>query len=810
MCAVPVVEAEARASVRQALAANPFLAEDGETSRARPIDVVVPIFNAADDLAACISSVARHTRHPFRLVLINDGSTDPRIASWLDGIRGAAARLIIIDRPDARGFVRTVNEGFALSSDADVLLLNSDTIVSAGWLEKMAAVARSRLDVATVTPLTNNGTICSVPIALEDNPIPAGYDVDGFAALVEKTSFRIFPVAPTGVGFCMLITRRALDIVGPFDAAAFGEGYGEENDFCQRAIRAGLVNLIADDTFVYHKGRASFGARGDGLIEANLKTLNASHPAYDADVARFCHDHPLRGFQMYLGYVVAAGRGQRHAIATRVLHILHRGGGTEKHARELAMMEDPGVLSYVLLSDGLSLDVDEYYAGRRTRTLRFPLPTMIGKHGPLRSRAYRDTLTTIGSTLGVNLMHVHHLMYNTLDIADVAAELSIPYVMTLHDYHTLCPMYTLLAPDGLPCGACTESSPVRSADACMKEAGQPASYLAEYQAEMRRFLAGAARLFAPSTCARDIVGARFPEALSALSVIEHGHRTSATTVRDVSATTHTLNVAVIGSLDLHKGSEVFRDLLRANRRDEIIFHFYGTTSDPELERARLDEMQRLDRSRFVYHGAYEAKDIAGTLARDRIDVGLHLSIWPETFSYTLSEFVEAGIPVIAGRLGAQAERIERCRLGWTVPDIRDPAATLAILDDLIRHPSTLREAAAAMRRDEALMPIETMWERYADVYRSLVSVKNAAAAEPAAGREYVAFLAATLAQTAPADTAVGPSREAMQHELDRLKELFRSPRHRIAEVVANAIQRTPLLWPLVRTVTEAIQRRQKR
>ncbi|MBI3493623.1 MAG: glycosyltransferase [Acidobacteria bacterium] len=821
MSAVPVAELDARAAVRQALAANPFLAEDAGTARSRPIDVIVPIYNAADDLAACIAGVARHTRCPFRLVLINDGSTDSRVAWWLDGIRGAAARLIVIDRPDNRGFVRTVNEGFALSPDADAVVLNSDTIVSAGWLEKMAAVARSRPDVATVTPLTNNGTICSVPIALEDNALPAGYDVDSFAALVETTSFKIFPEAPTGVGFCMLITRRALDAVGPFDATAFGDGYGEENDFCQRAMRAGLVNLIADHTFVYHKGRASFGERGDGLIARNLETLTAKHPAYDADVARFCRNHPLRGFHVYLGYTIAAGRGRRGAIGARVLHILHGGGGTEKHARELAAMEDPSVLSYVLLSDGRTLDVDEYYAGRRTRPLRFPLPTAIGKYGPLRSSAYRDALTAIGWTLDVDIIHVHHLMYNALDIADVAETLGIPYVMTLHDYHTLCPMYTLLAPDGLPGGACT-GSPHRSAEACMRQAGQPASYLAEYQAQMRRFLGGAAQLFVPSACAREIVGARFPEVMPVLSVIEHGHRATEPEVgegphpslsgrtpgSDKGESMPTLNVAVIGSLDVHKGSAVFRDLLRANRRDELVFHLYGTTADPDITRARQNQAQRLDGSRFVYHGAYKAKDIVRTLVRDGVDVGLHLSVWPETFSYTLSEFVNAGIPVIAGRLGAQGERIERCRLGWTVADIRDPAATLAILDDILRRPATLREMASAMRRDEALVPIDTMWGRYRDIYRSLARPRGTETTVPARGEAYVAFLATRLAETANADaTTAGQTLQDLRHELDGLKERFRSPRHRIAEAVANAIQKTPLLWPLVRSVTEAVLRR---
>ena len=285
---------------------------------------------------------------------------DPQVSRLLAGLRGASPRLIVVDRPDNRGFVSTVNEGLAISASGDVIILNSDTVVSRDWLQKMIAVARSRPDVATVTPLTNNGTICSVPNVLEDNAIPEGYDVESFADLVEATSLKILPEAPTGVGFCMLITRRALNAVGRFDAETFGRGYGEENDFCQRAIQAGFVNLIADNTFVYHKGRASFGDRSGDLLARGLANIGTKHPRYAAEVARFCQRHPLTRFHALLRERVAVHRSHRETVGIRVLHILHYGGGTEKHARDLAALDDRAVLSYVLISDGGSLDVDEY------------------------------------------------------------------------------------------------------------------------------------------------------------------------------------------------------------------------------------------------------------------------------------------------------------------------------------------------------------------------------------------------------------------------------------------------------------------
>jgi len=803
---------ERPAAVRGALAASRVL-----TSAADAPAVVVPIHDAFDDTLACLESVARNTTSPFRLVLINDGSRDPRLSAVLAALRDVAG-LILIDRADNRGFVRTVNEAFALAPASDVVILNSDTRVTAGWLERLCATAAGRPNVATVTPLTNNGTICSVPIPLQDNPLPAGYDVDRFAALVAECSLRLTPEAPTGVGFCMLVTRRALHAVGDFDADAFGDGYGEENDFCQRAIRAGFVNLIADDAFVYHKGGASFGARAAELLTRHLATLAARHPGYHADVARFCAAHPLRLFHDYLARSIAAGRGRRATIRTRVLHVLHQGGGTEKHVRELAALDDPGVLSYVLMSDGRALAVEELHAGQPLRSLWFPLPTPIGPSGSLHDAGYRDALTAVCRALSIDLVHVHHLLHHTLDVA----RLGLPYVMTLHDYYAVCPRYTLLDPEGGPCGACTGRGPRDSPETCMKALGQPDAYLGEHQDAMDAFLRGAARLFVPNVCVRDILGARFPEAANTLTVIEHGHHATATGAPRrppviAGNGTRALHVAILGALDVHKGSGVLRELLRANRRGETTFHLYGTAPDAALTAAPSDRVRRLDGSRFVYHGPYEAGEIVGRLVADGIHVGLQLAVWPETFSYTLSEFAQAGIPVIAGNLGAQGERVRRCRLGWTVDDIRDPAATLAILDGILRDPATLEAVARGMRRDLALPPIAAMWRRYLDAYDEILTPRRSPmertpetpAAETPSPR-YVASLAMGLAEVASREAALRRQLEERQAEVDALRSRLRSPRHRIAEALGNGLQRVPVLWPLLAWLTEAVVRRTER
>jgi GT2 family glycosyltransferase len=563
--AVAAFAAEKQAAidnVLEAIADNPFLTRDAAQSDWP--DVIVPIHDAFTELCACLLSVAAQTRRPFRLVLIDDGSRDPQISRLLESIHRTSTRIVVIRRRANQGFVRTVNEGFRLSRSDDVVILNSDTVVSPRWLDKLLEVARSRPDVATVTPLTNNGTICSVPHPMRDNELPPGYDVVSFAALVERMSFELFPEAPTGVGFCMLITRSALDRIGAFDEAAFGDGYGEENDFCQRAISAGFVNLIADHTFVYHRGRGSFGARRDALIDRNLPKVTSRHPGYDRSVATFGDHHPLALLHECLLSSISAGAAPIRPI--RVLHVLHGGGGTEMHVRDLAAMDAPSVVSYVLRSDGDSLQVEEFYRGRAHRRLQFPLRDRIDSQLPKPHQAYRESFAALCWALDIDVIHVHHLIHHTVDIAAVAADAGIPYLMTLHDYHTVCPSYTLLDPDGRDCRACLQHGDSRPSRACVSNGA--AMSLAEYQAAMETFLSGAAQLVVPNGRARDIIAECYPSLLPSIAVVEHGSRRGGSDRSPAGAPRRAddpLYVAIIGGLDATRSRFISTERQRTRR-----------------------------------------------------------------------------------------------------------------------------------------------------------------------------------------------------------------------------------------------------
>jgi GT2 family glycosyltransferase len=256
-----------------------------------PPVVVVPIHNALEALDACLASLDRTLPPGSPVLLADDASPDPRIEPMARGwCERSALAARYVRRPRNLGFPANCNAAFAETGDADVVLLNSDTVATAGWLEQLVRCAASDPRIATITPWSNNAEICSWPRFCEDNPAPEFPDAVAEAAAGLAPEY---PELPTAVGFCMYVRRAALRQLGDFDAETFGRGYGEENDFCLRAAAMGWRNVLCDTAYVVHRGGASFGPLDMAPGGDNLARLLARWPDYNERVARFIMADPL-------------------------------------------------------------------------------------------------------------------------------------------------------------------------------------------------------------------------------------------------------------------------------------------------------------------------------------------------------------------------------------------------------------------------------------------------------------------------------------------------------------------------------------
>lgn len=266
--------------------------------------VAVPVFNAYEDVMQCIASLLETSGAGVPILVIDDGSTDGRIAAALAPL-AAQGRLHYVRKPANAGFVAAANDAFAWAAPHDVVLLNSDVVVPEGWLERLRAVATAREGIATATPLTNHGSILSVPH--RNTPVghlPRGLSLAELDGRIRRVSRRLAPVIPTAVAHCTYFRRAALTTVGYFDPA-FAPGYGEEVDFSQRAVAAGFCHVAADDLFVYHKGSRSFGPERSGGREVGpLPNIRRTH---EREIAA--------RYPWYHTWVRVAGRDERSPLA---------------------------------------------------------------------------------------------------------------------------------------------------------------------------------------------------------------------------------------------------------------------------------------------------------------------------------------------------------------------------------------------------------------------------------------------------------------------------------------------------------------
>lgn len=291
------------------------------------IDIIIPVYNAYNELQICLKYLLMYTNlNDNRLILINDNSSDLRIKSLLDYIKkdNLDKNILLFHNENNRGFSNNVNLGMEQSENNDVLLLNSDTRVTKNWLEKIKICAYSKKTIGTVTPLSNNATLCSVPNFCRENELPPNIDVDQMATIVEECSLRRYPKITVANGFCMYIKREVINAIGKFDAETFERGYGEENDFCNRAWQKGYIHVMCDDTYIYHSGTKSFNSEEKkAYIKAHECILYERYPKEMRRNAFHCKMNPNgwvgRNIAYHIKKYSARGNRAKKSVLVKLL-----------------------------------------------------------------------------------------------------------------------------------------------------------------------------------------------------------------------------------------------------------------------------------------------------------------------------------------------------------------------------------------------------------------------------------------------------------------------------------------------------------
>jgi GT2 family glycosyltransferase/glycosyltransferase involved in cell wall biosynthesis len=647
------------------------------------IDIIIPVYNACDDLRRCLDSVFRNTATMHRIIVIDDCSPDSRIAEYFDTLRNAADPRLTLLRNDANlGFVGTVNRGM-MQSQNDVVLLNSDTIVTSDWVEKLCRCADSDSSIGTVTPFSNNAEICSFPNFCEDNQLPPGMSAEDVNCAIEAAALPVYPDIPTAVGFCMYIRRGLLNKIGLFDADTFRLGYGEENDFCMRAAAVGWRNVLCDDTFIEHLGCRSFDTKKQTLAEENMRRLLAKHPDYMRRVREFIAADPIKPIrQLAQSFLSLTGPA---CAKPGILHIMHgRGGGTEQHIRSLMRGDSGGCRHYLLVTmDDVWQLVDANSGTPLTYQFR-RLPDQL----------WADFLSCLCGSFQIRLCHVHHLSGCRQGLLEAFRVLEIPYGFSVHDFYMACPTINLLGATGTYCGGETEAT------RCQRCLDAQADFrgidIVGWRAAHADFIERAAFVIAPSLWAAETFRRYFPR--DDIRVIPHG--VDPVVNSSVSLPSALLlpkdayhNIGVLGAIGPVKGARQLERLVARSRERELALRWVvvGYLDRQFLSYQSADTV-------LTVHGQYIPQQMEALLDHYRIDLAVFPSAGPETFCYTLSEAWAAGRPVLAPPIGALHERVQACGAGWIM---RDWCDTDAILDDIISILSAENRADFARKQSLA-------------------------------------------------------------------------------------------------------------
>ena len=316
---VEVRDDEAGVLLRGAPLMNDEVLEARPVAPPIPADVavIVPVYDDARATRRCFDALlADGCRLRRRIIVVDDASPSAMIRAHLDRL-AADGRIELIRNPHNAGFIRAVNRALRRVGDEDVVLLNADTHVPRGWLERMREAAR-RPGVGTVTPLSNNGELVSLPGRFRSNAMPSAERIEAIDAAARALGGE--PVhLPNGVGFCLYIRNEALRAVGGLDAGRYERGYLEEVDFCLRVAKAGYANVCATDVYVGHQGEASFGASKRSLVTANAVALMRRWPDIEAQTTAFVRADPLRATRAALAFATLDPARKRRLVICAAL-----------------------------------------------------------------------------------------------------------------------------------------------------------------------------------------------------------------------------------------------------------------------------------------------------------------------------------------------------------------------------------------------------------------------------------------------------------------------------------------------------------
>jgi len=230
--------------------------DNSRPPKSRPLNnditLIIPVYNALDATSRCLKSLVKIEDFSKYYVVIVDDCSDAYTASYLKEFASNYEN-INYKRPEKNGgFLKACKHGLEASKPgSDIILLNSDIVLTSRALSLLTKGVHSRENIAAGSCMSTNSPNCQLEI-------PAGHSLETLARWIEQNYSPKYPTLITPEGQCLYIKRWAIEKFGFFDPV-FEEGFGEESDLCMRFYCGGADTICVDNAMILHRKSASFG-----------------------------------------------------------------------------------------------------------------------------------------------------------------------------------------------------------------------------------------------------------------------------------------------------------------------------------------------------------------------------------------------------------------------------------------------------------------------------------------------------------------------------------------------------------------------
>jgi GT2 family glycosyltransferase len=613
----------------------------------KPIDIIIPVYNGFQFLEPLIKSIVKNTSMNYRIIMCDDKSSDENVLPLLKELkkRNISIDIILLENEQNLGFIKTVNKLVKYTNNHFVLL-NTDTEVPPFWIERLMYPIFKMKNIATTTPFTNAGTICSFPNYLEDNPIFGNMNVEELDNFFQYVNFeKTFIEIPTGVGFCMGVNKKLVDKIGMFDEI-FGKGYGEENDWCQRAIKEGYKNIHVTNLFVYHKHGGSFPSEEkQRLINRNMIVLNQKHINYDNKIQEIILENELENLRTLMQI-----RIKNETLYTTLIIDHGLGGGANEYINET--IEKKTKSSEMVILIRYDFNVLNVY------NIQFIIDNVNFKY-------YSTELSNIFELLTkfkINEIFVNSLVSypNVKEVINQIIKLKgitlSKIVLPIHDFFIVCPSYTLLNEKMNYCGVPSDYNICMN---CLNnnknefKIFEKETNINNWRQSWNKIIEASDEILCFSNSSKEIFLKAYPNNIQKINLSPHDISGRYPKIYDSSKKSNKTIIGILGGINESKGANIIKDLVEHIEKNRINTKIVliGQISIP------------INSNSFEVTGKYDKKDLPAIVKKYNITKFLLPSICPETFSYTTDEIMQLGYPLIVFDLGAPAERVKDYKLG---------------------------------------------------------------------------------------------------------------------------------------------------